>query len=169
MSTVEIVNDGAIEKLTIPVPDGGGIVVMKGRNGSGKTTALDAVESLVDVAAHATIEEFGRGVRAEVNRIIADDGVSRLERQRRATTLSTWVDQEGMWNLRGKFDPVTGLRLAGRLDNAIETLFAEATPSTCPSDPIEKQRHLRALALDRLLSGEGGSSGRGHGRPLRLP
>ena len=47
MSTVEIVNDGAIEKLTIPVPDGGGIVVMKGRNGSGKTTALNAVESLV--------------------------------------------------------------------------------------------------------------------------
>ena len=101
-------------------------------------------------------------VRREASRIVADDGVDRLERQIRATTLSTWVDPEGMWNLRGRFDPVTGLKLATKLDHAIETLFAEATPETCPTDPILKQQHLRALALAQLVDGTagGGRAGR---------
>jgi hypothetical protein len=88
--------------------------------------------------------------------------MDRLDRQRRATSLRTWVDNEGMWNLRGKFDPVTGVKLASTLDTAVDTLFAEATPDTCPSDPVERHHHLRALALARLL--DGGVSGRA-GRP----
>lgn len=85
-----------------------------------------------------------------------------LERQRRATSLRSWIDGEGMWNLRGRFDPVTGAQLDRRLTAAVETLFAEATPSTCPSDPIEKQHHLRALALSRLVDGSGNGT-----RPAR--
>ena len=68
-----------------------------------------------------------------------------------------------MWNLRGRFDPVTGLKLAAKLDHAVEALFAEATPESCPSDPITKQQHLRALALARLVEGTAGT-GRA-GRP----
>ena len=82
--------------------------------------------------------------------------MDRLARQRRATTMSTWTDAQGMWNLHAKFDPVTALGLAGKLDQAVEAFFAEATPDTCPSDPVEKQAHLRALALARLMSGSGG-------------
>jgi hypothetical protein len=61
-----------------------------------------------------------------------------------------------MWNLRGRFDPVTGVKLAARLDGAVDTLFAETTPDTAPSDPVERQHHLRALALAYLLHGAGG-------------
>ena len=57
---------------------------------------LERVESLVGVAAHATVEQFSRRLRTEVNRISSDDGIDRLERQQRATSLSTWVDVEGM-------------------------------------------------------------------------
>ena len=46
MSTVEIENIGPIERLTLPVPEDGGIVVLHGRNGSGKTKSLEAVEKL---------------------------------------------------------------------------------------------------------------------------
>jgi hypothetical protein len=67
-----------------------------------------------------------------------------------------------MWNVRGRFDPVTSLTLAARLDAAVEALFAEATPDTCPSDPVEKQKHLRALAFARLVEGTAGT-----GRPGR--
>jgi hypothetical protein len=74
--------------------------------------------------------------------------------------MSTWTDGEGMWNIRGRFDPVTALSVSSALDTAAEALFAEAVPDSCPSDPIEKQKHLRALAFARLATGNAGS-----GRP----
>ena len=108
---------------------------------------FERVGSLVAVAAAGTVDEFRRRVELEVTRLQADDGLDRLERQRRQHRLSTWVDPDGMWNLRGRFDPVTGVQLAARLDTTVETLFAERTPTTAPADPIEKQHLLRALAL----------------------
>jgi hypothetical protein len=66
--------------------------------------------------------------------------------------LRTWVDhRDGMWCLAGRFDPATGVRLHGRLQAAMAELFAEQVPETCPSDPFEKQDHLRAHALVALL------------------
>ena len=122
---------------------------------------LDRVEQLAVVAEQATVEEFTRRLRMEARRITADDGVARLERQRRDGRLRTWTDPiTGMWRLDGRFDPVTGLRLAGRLDNTIAALFADTTPDTCPTDPGEKQDHLRALALAAITEGRPSGSGR---------
>jgi len=134
----------------------------KGLDPSQRDRLYQRVEELVDVASQATVEQFGRRIRSEVNRITTDDGLGRLDRQRRATSMSTWIDLEGMWNVRGRFDPVSGLSLAAALDRAIETLFAETVPDSCPSDPVEKQKHLRALAFDRLVHGSTGA-----GRPGR--
>ena len=121
----------------------------------------DTVDSLVDVASQATVAQFGRRIRDEARLILAADGLARLERQQRATTMSSWVDAEGMWNIRGAFDPVTGVKVAAALENTVETLFATATPATCPSDPVLKQRHLRALAFTALATGTAGQPRRG--------
>jgi hypothetical protein len=122
---------------------------------------LEKADELAALAAHASVDEFRRRLELEAKRLQRDDGMDRLERQRRATSLRTWVDNDGMWNLRGKFDPVTGVTLASTLDTAVETHFAEQTPDTCPGDPIERQHHLRALALARLLDGaSSGTAGR---------
>ena len=111
-------------------------------------------EVLALAAAQLGRDEFARVVRAEVRRVCADDGVERLLRQRRATSLRSWVDREsGMWCLRGEFDPETGAILDRRLRNTVEALFRETVPETCPSDPLLKQQHLRALALVALTSG----------------
>ena len=134
----------------------------KGLDPSQRDELYDRVGSLIDVASHATVEQFGRRIRREIERITRDHAMERLDRQRRAARLSSWVDVEGMWNVRGRFDPVTGVRLSAALDRATEALFAEATPDTCPADPIEKQKHLRAHALARLLDGTAGA-----GRPGR--
>ena len=124
---------------------------------------IERAASLVDVAVAGTVADYTRRLNLEIKRMQSDDGEERLTRQRRNARLNTWTDNEGMWNLRGRFDPVTGIRLASRLDDAVGVLFAEQTPELCPSDPVEKDKFLRAHALDRLLTGatmtaDGGSS-----------
>jgi Domain of unknown function (DUF222) len=111
-------------------------------------------------AAQLSCGEFARTVRNEVRRVSTDDGIDRLARQKRATSVRTWVDRDtGMWCLRGEFDPETGLRLDARLQAMVDTLFHDSTPDTAPSDPLLKQQHLRALALVALSEGRGRRGG----------
>jgi hypothetical protein len=95
-----------------------------------------------------------------VLRVQRGDGLDVLRRQQKATYLKTWIDQiSGMWCIRGEFDPETGARLNTRLTRTIEKLFHDATPDTAPSDPIDKQHHLRALSLAALIDGVGAKPG----------
>ena len=115
----------------------------------------------MEVAAATIVEDFARILRGETARRSADGGMSRLEQQRRATRLRTFVDVvSGMWCMSGRFDPVTGLKLHHRLDATLASLFAHQVPETCPTDAGEKQDHLRALALVALTEGCGGKPGR---------
>ncbi len=126
--------------------------VSKQLNTDGERDRLfEKAGELAEVAEASTVPEFHRRLKREANQIQADDGMKRLERQQRRTRLQTWVDSEGMWCFDGRFDPVTGLKLDNRLRAAVNTLFSESTPDTCPTDPVDKQRHLRALALSRLV------------------
>jgi hypothetical protein len=112
-------------------------------------------DRLAHVARHTTPDEFRRAVAQEVQRVQTDVGMDRLEQQRRNTRLRSWTGRDGMVHLAGQFDPETGLTLLGRLRNEVERRFVEHTPDTCPSDPFEKQDHLRALALVSLTEGNG--------------
>lgn len=51
LGSITIEDIGPIERLEIPIPDGGGIIVLRGRNGSGKSTALRAAEGLLGKSA----------------------------------------------------------------------------------------------------------------------
>ena len=95
--------------------------------------------------------ELRRELNAEVRALEADGGTARLERQRRAARLHTWVDPDGMWRFDGRFDPETGLRLHTRLLSATQQLFAEQTPADAPDDPVERQAFLRARAWIAML------------------
>jgi len=95
----------------------------------------------------------------ELDQLRADNGMSRLARQRRATRLDTWLDEEGMWCLRGRFDPETGLKLHNRLATTVAALFADQTPADCPFHPLERQGFLRAHALAALTEGTGVGGG----------
>ncbi len=138
----------------------------KGLNNAQRSELFERAASLVNVAAAATVREFGRRLDHEVRSIQRDDGLAKLERQKRAASLRSWTDGDGMWCIAGRFDPLTGVKIAARLDAAVEALFAEATPDTCPTDPIAKQQHLAALALARLLAEDRSSdAGTRPGRP----
>lgn len=120
--------------------------------GEQRQELLDRVDqSLLDVAAVATVEDWRKRLAFEVKNIQRDDGMDRLDRQRRAARMRTWTDGDGMWCFSGRLDPLTGVKVSSRLEAAVDALFAEATPSTCPTDPTEKQHHLRALAFTALL------------------
>lgn len=122
---------------------------------------LQQIDELIPIAAASNPDEFARAVRQRIHRLEADEGVSRLERQRKATRLRCWLDRDtGMWRLVGEFDPVNGALLAQRLDSAVDRLFAQETPATCPADPSGKQDHLRALALLDLTQPERSAAGR---------
>ena len=125
-----------------------------------RSELFDRVGSLADVASVASVEEWRRRLGMEAKHIRRRDGIERLERQRRDTRLSSWTDGDGMVCIRGRFDPVTGRSLIGRIDNAVAALFAERVPDTCPADPIGKQHHLNALALAGLVAGDVPTSGR---------
>ena len=115
---------------------------------------IKAADGLADVARAGTVDEFARRLDLETKRLQDDDGLDRLARQRRNVRARSWVDVEGMWNLSVKFDPVTGVRIAARIDAMVQALFGESVAVECPDDPIEKQRYLAAHAVARLLLDE---------------
>jgi hypothetical protein len=123
-------------------------------DGAKRAELIDRADALVDVARAGTVDEFARRLDVERKRLQDDDGMDRLARQRRNVRARSWVDLEGMWNLSAKFDPVTGVRVAARIDAMVQAMFAETVPDECPSDPIEKQRYLAAHATARLLLDE---------------
>ena len=124
---------------------------MRGLDATQRQALLDEAPRLADIAAHVDADTFARSVKTVADRLRAETGLDRLERQRRATRLRSWIDNDGMWRLTGVFDPETGVKLAARLRAAKDDLFRNAQPTTCPDDPIERDQHLNAHALVALL------------------
>jgi hypothetical protein len=117
----------------------------------------DHERTFVLMAEATTPDEFAAAVRKHVRLLEHDDGLSRFERQRRANRFRWWTDRDGMVQVRGQLDPEIGLRVTSRIDATADSLFHDRLPDTCPGDPGERQDHLRALALDQALLGQGPS------------
>lgn len=114
-----------------------------------RARVLAHADSLLRSAAHLSVDQYAKHVRAEVGRLSADHGVAVFERQRRATYLKFWSDADGMVNLRGAFDPERGSVLMSRLERRVEAMFHSGDRET-PVDVapgIEPNDHRRALAL----------------------
>jgi hypothetical protein len=119
-----------------------------------RDTFIERADALTDVAAAGNVNDFARRLELEAKRLEEDDGIDRLARQRRNVRARSWVDLDGMWNLTVTFDPVTGVRVAARIDAMMQALFADQVPDECPDDPIEKQRYLAARAVAEMLLDE---------------
>jgi len=136
---------------------------------------LDQQEQLAEAAATTSIREFEQHLAREAKKLQTEadadadaDAEAQLDRQRRTTRLSVWVDQvSGMWNIKGQFDPDTGRKLNRLLDDAVASLFADETPDTAPADPALRTQHLQALALTQLLTGARGGRTR-PGNPIAV-
>ncbi|MGE3329290.1 MAG: hypothetical protein AB7N61_28165 [Acidimicrobiia bacterium] len=111
-------------------------------------------DALVAQACTQTSDQFRHHLARTSRDVRRDLGISRAARQRRDTSLKSWHDIEsGMFNLAGRFDPTMAVGMSARLDAALAQLYAMPTPENCPTDPVEKQNFLRALALEALMMG----------------
>jgi len=107
---------------------------------------------LVGIARHTSPDNFARVVTQTALRAERDSGVDTNDRQRRRTWLRHWVDNDsGMVRLHGEFDPESGLRLVGRLQRAVQSLFNSGEPGASTADPADKPAHLNARALVALV------------------
>ena len=119
-----------------------------------KDSFIERVDDLVAEASVLSVDDFSSHVRGVVKLLQHDAGLSQLDRQRRATELRTWTDDDGMILLRGRFDPERGIALLGRLNRQIEATF-HAGIDVSPAPGIQRNDHLRALALLDLVCGNG--------------
>ena len=120
-------------------------------DGTKRAELITRADRLVDVAKAGTVDEFARRLDLEAKKLQEGDGIDRLERQRRNARARSWVDVEGMWNLSVTFDPLTGVKIASRIDAMVKALFGDKVPAGCPTDPLEKQRYLAAQAVTQLM------------------
>ena len=135
-----------------------------------KTSAAD-VESDRELLAKAESmrpEQFAREARRWTADHQADGGESEYRRQRARRCVRTWTDDDdGMVHLRGQFDPVTGKRIANRLQAEARRLHDTDKKH---ADDTERRNFDQCMAdaLDNLTStntSSGGSSS-GGGRPF---
>jgi hypothetical protein len=128
-----------------------------------KPDELSKVAEQGALIAAAAANSSERQYRETIERIVGQargaDGLDRLGQQRRATRLRWWTGADGMWNLAGRYDPVRGTELEGRLRNTIEALFHGTPPDDAPTDPVERQEFLAALALVAIFDGKAAGPG----------
>ncbi|MDE0188664.1 MAG: DUF222 domain-containing protein [bacterium] len=119
-------------------------------------------QELVDRAKKEPVDVFARTAREHEQRKSEDDGLSKLEAQRRARRAGIKTDPtDGMTLLWGRFDPITGTRIKNLLTAKTNQLWREEDPK---DRPTTEQRMADALA--ELLCRPGGDKkGRKSGTP----
>ncbi|MEM1333287.1 MAG: HNH endonuclease [Actinomycetota bacterium] len=138
----------------------------RGLDESATDSLLGDDVALAAAAATQSIAEFDAFVKRKAKALDRSDAESRLDRQRRATRLSTWTDGDGMVNLRGRFDPDLGRSISRAIAGVRRSIDAGELPPTAPSDPIERSKHLDALAFAQLVTGAAPPAGGSCGPPL---
>ena len=120
-------------------------------DGAKRDELIERADTLVDIAKAGTVDEYAHRLDLEAKKLQEGNGLDRLERQRRNARARSWVDAEGMWNLSVTLDPLTGVKVAARIDTTMQALFANVVADECPTDPFEKQRYLAARTVAQLL------------------
>jgi Domain of unknown function (DUF222)/HNH endonuclease len=134
---------------------------LRDAEGDKRKKLAEKADELVEVAKSATLDEFARRLRDESRRLDDDDGIDKHERQKSASRL--WHKSDaitGMGKIWMEIDPLSYAKFVARSDALVAALFAERVPEGCPSDPIQKQAFLRAMAFIADLNGEGPTMGR---------
>lgn len=101
-STIEIENVCKVVKGVFPVPEKGGVVVLRGTNGTGKSTSLEAIDSLIS---GRTSDKLSARDGTERGEIRGFDAVIYLGRNTRRRGQAEVVKLDGKFDLSLLIDP----------------------------------------------------------------
>ena len=121
-------------------------------------------EALLAAAAREPEDLFGRTVREHLNERTGDDLEERRKRQRAQRKL-TWKQQpDGMFEMFGRFDPVTGSRIETALTAVANKLWRAEDPKNRRTPQQRMADALEVLAT----RGEGGGNAKGTAQGVDL-
>ncbi len=101
-----------------------------------------------------SVPDFEQRCRALVDRLMGDDGIGELEKQRRNSRARKWTDPAtGMGHVEGQWDPIRAEAIHNAIDREIAARVAAGARNITP----RQQAQLAAEALHALIVGQRGS------------
>jgi hypothetical protein len=123
--------------------------------GAERDAFLSHLPELVEASTTMTASQFDQLVKETAKSVVADDGLSTFERQKRETFFKMRTEADGCLSVSGKFDPISASILKSKIGRFVETMFhsgdKEVPVEVMPW--IEPNDHRQAQALIALVNG----------------
>ena len=98
---IELQDVGPIHQLSIPLPEGGGVVILRGKNDAGKSETLNAVDALV--TGRGSIEKRDGSPRGSIS--LGEARLTVVKQQRRDGAELAAVSLDSRFDLADLVDP----------------------------------------------------------------
>ena len=123
--------------------------------GAEREAFLTHLPELVKASTTMTASQFDQLVKETAKSVVADDGLSTFERQKRETFFKMRHEADGCLSVSGKFDPISASILKSKIGRLVENMFhsgdKEVPVEVMPW--IEPNDHRQAQALIALVNG----------------
>jgi len=123
--------------------------------GAERDAFLSHLPELVEASTTMTASQFDQLVKETAKSVVADDGLSTFERQKRETFFKMRTEADGCLSVSGKFDPISASILKSKIGRLVETKYHSGDKEV-PVDVmpwIEPNDHRQAQALIALVNG----------------
>ena len=123
--------------------------------GAERDAFMAHLPELVEASTTMTASQFDQLVKETAKSVVADDGLSTFERQKRETFFKMRTEADGCLSVSGKFDPISASILKSKIGRLVENMFhsgdKEVPVEVMPW--IEPNDHRQAQALIALVNG----------------
>jgi hypothetical protein len=123
--------------------------------GAERDAFMAHLPELVEASTTMTASQFDQLVKETAKSVVADDGLSTFERQKRETYFKMRTEADGCLSVSGKFDPISASILKSKIGRVVEAMFHSGDKEV-PVDVmpwIEPNDHRQAQALIALVNG----------------
>ena len=123
--------------------------------GAERDAFMAHLPELVEASTTMTASQFDQLVKETAKSVVADDGLSTFERQKRETFFKMRTEADGCLSVSGKFDPISASILKSKIGHFVEAMFHSGDKEV-PVDVmpwIEPNDHRQAQALIALVNG----------------
>jgi len=123
--------------------------------GAERDAFMAHLPELVEASTTMSASQFDQLVKETAKSVVADDGLSTFERQKRETFFKMRTEADGCLSVSGKFDPISASILKSKIGRLVENMFhsgdKEVSVEVMPW--IEPNDHRQAQALIALVNG----------------